>query len=332
MQMSQPSITSIERKFVDEAMRLSDIGVGPFIEQFERLWSGVNHKDYGVACNSGTNAIYLALKALGVGPGDEVIVPEYTMIATAWAVSYTGATPVFVDCEDDLLVHDWKITAKTKAVITVPIYGRKAPIPEGIPGIPVIEDMAEAHGIPPQGDIACYSFYGNKILTTGEGGMCITDNQEWAEEMRKLANMYFDDGRTMIHPKQGHNFRMTNLQAAVGVGQVLRFFEIRDKRKKIEDWYDALTPEDMRMPRRDALWMYDIDAGNRQEELKVFLESKGIPSRYGFKPMSMQPQYLGEYLDLNAYTWSKRILYLPTWTDMTYEDVKHVCQTIRYFA
>ena len=174
--MSKPSITELERHFVERAMALSDIGVGPFVGQFEALWAQKNKRSYGVACNSGTNAIYLALKALGIGQGDEVIVPEYTMIATAWAVSYTGATPVFADCGDDLLVHKYPITEKTKAIITVPIYGRKT---EKLPypmkwsvfkdeRIYVIEDMAEAHGIEPQGDIACYSFYGNKILTTGE--------------------------------------------------------------------------------------------------------------------------------------------------------------------
>lgn len=331
--MSKPSITELERHFVERAMALSDIGVGPFVGQFEELWAQKNKKKYGVACNSGTNAIYLALKALGIGRGDEVIVPEYTMIATAWAVSYTGATPVFADCGDDLLVHKYPITEKTKAIITVPIYGRKT---EKLPypmkwsvfkdeRIYVIEDMAEAHGIMPQGDIACYSFYGNKILTTGEGGMCLTDNEEWAEEMRKLANMYFDEGRTMIHPKMGHNFRMTNLQAAVGVGQVMRLDEILAKRKQIEKWYDENVPDALKMPSRDVLWMYDIQT-DHQEELKAHLENNGIPARYGFKPMSMQPQYLGEYENLNAYKWSKRILYLPTYTDMTEDDVKYICK------
>ena len=326
MILSKPSITDLERRYVEKAMDASDIGVGQFIGQFEELWAQKNKKKYGVSCNSGTNAIYLALKALGVGPGDEVIVPEYTMIATAWAVSYTGATPVFADCEDDLLVHNCGITEKTKAVITVPIYGREAPIPAEIP---VIEDMAEAHGIEPRGDIACYSFYGNKILTTGEGGMCLTNNKEWADEMRSLANMYFDEGRTMIHPKRGHNFRMTNLQAAVGVAQVMRCDEILEKRAKIQEWYDENLPEALKMPRRDVLWMYDIKVPDNVK-WKAEIERIGIPTRYGFKPMSMQPMYLGEYEHLNAYRWSKRILYLPTYTDLTEKVIKEICQKISY--
>lgn len=328
MQMSQPSITDLEKHFVNRALSKADIGVGDYIEQFENAWAKWNGMVYGVSCNSGTNAIYLALKALGIGPGDEVIVPEYTMVATAWAVSYTGATPVFVDCDDDLLMDITKIriTPNTKAIISVPIYGRASTIPEF--GVPLIEDMAEAHGIKPQGDIACYSFYGNKILTTGEGGMCLTNNQKWADEMRKYANMYFDEKRTYLHPKVGHNFRMTNLQAAVGLAQVMRIDEILAKRKQVETWYDQYMPEKYKMPKRDVLWFYDIQT-DKQEELKQHLELNGIPARYGFKPMSMQPMYLGEYEHLNAYKWSKRILYLPTWTDMSEEDVKYVCQKVQ---
>lgn len=333
MILSKPSITDLERRYVEKAMDASDIGVGQFIGQFEELWAQKNKKKYGVSCNSGTNAIYLALKALGVGPGDEVIVPEYTMIATAWAVSYTGATPVFADCGDDLLIDKFPFSGKTKAVIFVPIYGRKIHsayyVAARLADIAIIEDMAEAHGIEPRGDIACYSFYGNKILTTGEGGMCLTNNKEWADEMRSLANMYFDEGRTMIHPKRGHNFRMTNLQAAVGVAQVMRCDEILEKRAKIQEWYDENLPEALKMPRRDVIWMYDIKVPDNVK-WKAEIERIGIPTRYGFKPMSMQPMYLGEYEHLNAYRWSKRILYLPTYTDLTEKEIKEICQKISY--
>lgn len=330
MIMSKPSITELEKHFIGKAMEASDIGVGPFIEQFENLWANKNGMTYGVSCNSGTNAIFLALKALGIGKGDEVILPEFTMVATSWAVCYTGAVPVYVDCTDDLLmdVTKIKVTPKTKAIITVPIYGRRAAVPKL--GIPIIEDMAEGHGIKPEGDIACYSFYGNKILTTGEGGMCLTNNSTWANEMRLYANMYFDKNRSYLHPKMGYNFRMTNLQAAVGLAQVMRMDEILEKRKQVEAWYDQNLPEHVKMPPRDVIWFYDIQT-DHQEELKAYLEAKDIPSRYGFKPMSMQPTSLGEYEHLNAYKWSKRVLYLPTWTDMPETDVQKVCQAISSF-
>jgi len=327
---SKPSIGKLEKSFVNSALEKSDVGVGEYIERFEKAWSSYNKKEFGVACNSGTNALYLALKSLGIGVGDEVIVPEYTMVATAFAVIYTGATPIFVDCYDNLIMDEVKaeraVTKRTKAVIVVPIYGRPAKYP--VVKVPIIEDMAQAHGIQPQGDIACYSFYGNKILTTGEGGMCITNNGIWANEMRLYANMYFDKERTMLHPKVGHNFRMTNLQAAVGLAQVMRIDEILLKRKKIQDWYDTHIPESVLMPRRDVLWQYDIQVPNN-DLMKRKLEKLGVESRYGFKPMSMQPFIEGEYKHLNAYKWSQHILYLPVWTDMQEKDVKQICQYVR---
>lgn len=334
MRCSQPTITDKEKDYVNYALDYNDIGVGDFIGKFEESWASKNHLKFGVSCNSGTNAIFLALKALGIGQGDEVIVPEFTMVATAWAVTYTGATPVFIDCDDKLNIDvdliEEAISPKTKAIIPVHIYGRQCDM-IAINDIAlkyklyVVEDMAEAHGIQPTGDIACYSFYGNKIITTGEGGMCLTDNERWANEMRLLANMYFDKERKMLHPKVGYNFRMTNIQAAIGLAQVERFNEINAKRLKIQKWYDKYVPKSLKMPRRKVLWMYDIQT-NDQEELKAKLEKNGIETRYGFKPMSMQPCYEQEYKHLNAYKWSKRILYLPTYFDMTEDDVKEVCK------
>lgn len=335
--ISQPTITDLEKHYLDEAVNNSDIGVGGFIADFEQAWADYNHRSYGVACNSGTNAIYLALKALGLGPGDEVLVPEFTMIATAWAVTYTGATPVFVDCLDDLTI-DWvearhKLTKRTKAVIAVPIYGRS--VGQGFYDLAkdanlfIVEDMAEGHGIKPRGDISCYSFYGNKILTTGEGGMCLTNDKRIAEEMRSLANMYFDKNRTLLHPKVGHNFRLTNIQAAIGLAQVNRADEIIEKRHKIAGWYDKYLPRDFLMPKRDVVWVYDIDCGHRQQLVKEHLAKKGVDSRYFFKPMSQQPMYKGDYQSLEAYQWSKRGLYLPCYYDLTEEEVKYIAECLK---
>jgi perosamine synthetase len=161
--------------------------------------------------------------------------------------------------------------------------------------------------------------------------------------------MYFDKERKMIHPKMGYNFRMTNLQAAIGFAQARRIKEILAKRKKVQEWYDLYLPEHLKMPRRDVVWMYDIQT-DHQEELKQKLADSGIESRYGFKPMSMQPMYepsfpfcwpdgtevqavtpydLDKLHSLNAYKWSKRILYLPTFTDMTEGQVKEICQVLK---
>lgn len=294
------------------------------VNKFEQAWAKFNGYKYGVACNSGTNALFLALKALGIGKGDEVIVPEFTMAATAWAVSYTGAKPIFVDCKDDLTIDTSKIkiTEKTKAIMPVVIYGRVYDDCRRF-GIPVVEDMAEGHGIKPRGTVACYSFYKNKIIETGEGGMCLTNDKGLADEMRSLANMYFDKERRYLHPKIGYNFRLTEYQAEQGLKQVKDFKNIIKKRRKIEKWWDKYLAEQIKMPKRETVWMYDIDCKDKQEEVKKKVEM----SRYFFKPMSMQPCYNRKYKHLNAYKWAKRGLYLPLW-DLTEKEIKKICQKI----
>lgn len=328
----RPSLTDLEEAYLFDAFKSGEIGGGKYIGKFEQAWADYNRRKYGVACNSGTNALYLALLALGIGEGDEVIVPEFTMAATAWAVSYTGATPIFIDCDDTLNIDVSQIRGaisdRTRAIMPVHIYGRQCDMAaiNAIAqeyGLYVVEDMAEAHGIMPAGDIACYSFYGNKILTTGEGGMCLTDNEDWAESMRLYANMYFDKGRTMIHAEMGHNFRMTNIQAAIGYAQVMRIDEILKKRRQIERWYNKYMPKEFVRRNRDVLWMYDFDCGDKQAQIKAKTDT-----RYFFKPMSMQPSYSMPYEYLNAYKWSQRGLYAMVWTDMTEGDVKEICEQI----
>lgn len=292
----------------------------------------MNNRKYGVGCNSGTSAIELALLALGIKEGMEVIVPEFTMVATAFAVSNVGATPVFVDCLDDLTLDPEdlkaKITDKTKVIIIVPIYGR--PVVLEVYNISlyhklfIIEDFAEAHGIIPRGDITCYSFQANKIITTGEGGMCITNDERTANELRKLSSLYFDKEKSMIHGRVAHNFRMTNLQAAIGLAQCERFEELKNKRIQIAEWYDKHIPKEYKMPKRVVVWVYDISCN--QEATRWRLAEAGIETRYGFKPMSEQPPYLGEFEHLNAYKWSRKILYLPTYYDMEEKDVIEVCK------
>lgn len=335
--VAKPSITRLEKRYVKEALESGFISHGPFVTQFEERWAAYNGYKYGVACNSGTTAMFLALKALGVGNGEEVVVPEFTMAATAWAVSYTGANPVFVDCADDLNMDINKIREvlkpKTSVIMPVHIYGRKCHmdmirVAIRQRRIKIVEDMAEAHGIKPSGDIACYSFQGNKIITTGEGGMCLTNDIGLAEEMRKLSTLYFDFNRTLLHNKIGYNFKMTNLQAAIGCAQLDRIDEILNKRKRIEKLYNKLLPDYMHMPPRQVLWMYDVIVGKKQEEVKKRLLKKGVDSRYFFKPMSRQSMYNRHWQNLNASKWSEVGLYLPTYTDMTKEEVKYVADSL----
>lgn len=331
-------MTEREFSYAEDAIRSGWISSkGQYIQKFEQAWASWNGTRHGVACSSGTNALLLALRALGIREGDEVIVPDFTMVATAWAVTYCGAKPVFVDCGEDLTIEprliERSITSRTRAIMPVHVYGRQCDM-DAIMKIAreynlfVVEDSAEAHGVKPMGDIACFSFFGNKIITTGEGGMCLTSDPRLADQMEHLRSMAFDAEHTFLHKKVGYNFRMTNVQAAIGLAQVERIDEILIRRREIEKWYDSMVPEDVKMPKRDVLWMYDVRVGELKNEVKAKLEVSGVETRHFFKPMTRQPMYREERGVTNAYRASLEGIYLPTYTDMTREHVKEVCDAL----
>ena len=336
--VSKPDIGEKEIAYVTEAITSGWISsLGKYIPLFEDAFSRRHGQEFGVASSSGTNAIFLALKALGIKEGDEVIVPEFTMIATAWAVTYTGATPVFVDCGDDLNIDvskiEEKITARTKAILPVHIYGRQCDMDKIMQiahdyNLYVVEDSCEAHGVIPRGDIACYSLFANKIITAGEGGICLTNDIRLAEQMKHLRSMAFDEKHSFLHKKIGYNFRMTNLQAAVALAQTERLDELLAKRKQIEEWYNLPNHKTT-----NVLWMYDIilDTEEQRDGLVDYLASFGIETRPFFKPMSQQPMYLTEYKHLKAYDYSLRGLYLPTYSSMTKEDVDYIRNKVLEF-
>lgn len=287
-QVSKPYLAGREMEYLTEAVRSGWISSqGPFVRRFEEEFAQYNGVSYGVACSSGTTALTLALRALGVGPGDEVLVPEFTMVATAWAVTYTGAVPVFVDCADDLNIDvsliESRITPRTKVIMPVHVYGRRCDMDAIMKlaheyNLRVVEDSAEAHGVRPVGDIACFSLFANKIITAGEGGVCVTNSEHLARQMAHLRSMAFSKEHDFIHKKLAYNFRMTNMQAAVALAQLEQIDEILAIRKRIENHYDSgLDGVDgvTIMPPRDVLWMYDIRA-ERREELREFLADAGI--------------------------------------------------------
>ncbi|MFD8996608.1 DegT/DnrJ/EryC1/StrS family aminotransferase [Streptomyces abikoensis] len=342
--VSRPALDGKELEYVT-----ATIGDGwissqsPVIQRFEQAFADWNRIAHGVACSSGTAALTLALRALGVGPGDEVIVPEFTMIASAWAVTYTGATPVFVDCGDDLNIDvtriEEKITPRTRAIMPVHIYGRRCDM-DAIMDIAfqynlrVVEDSAEAHGIRPVGDIACYSLFANKIITAGEGGICLTDDPGLAGQLAHLRAMAFTRDHSFLHKKLAYNFRMTGMQAAVALAQVERLDEILATRREIEKRYDeglAGIPGITLMPSRDVLWMYDLRA-ERREELRAFLADAGIETRLFFKPMSRQPGYLHpDWPSLKANRFAEDGFYLPTHTGLTAADQDFIIARVREF-
>lgn len=343
-QASRPYLTGRELAYVTESIESGWISAhGPHVTRFEEDFARYNGYKHGVACSSGTAALTLALRALGIGPGDEVLVPEFTMIATAWAVTYVGATPVFVDCADDLTIDvtliERKITPRTKVILPVHVHGRRCEM-DAIMRIAfeynlwVVEDSAEAHGVRPVGDVACFSLYANKIITSGEGGVCVTNDARLASQMAHLRGMAISSDHSFLHAKLAYNFRMTDLQAGLALAQLEKIDEILEIRAAIEKRYDAGLddiPGVTRMPPRDVLWMYDMRA-ERQPELREYLRDEGIETRPFFKPMSRQPMYFDpNWQWLSASRFAADGLCLPTYTGLTEMDQDYIIHRIRRF-
>jgi len=339
-----PSLKGNELKYVQNAVETGWISsAGNYVKEFEKKFAEINDYKYGVACSSGTSALIIALRALAIGPGDEVIVPEFTMVASAWAVTIVGATPVFVDCKDDLNIDEnlieEKITSKTKAIMPVHIYGRRCNMDRIMDiaynyNLKIVEDSAESHGVKPVGDIACFSLYANKIITSGEGGICLTNNENLQKQMAHLRAMAFNSEHDFVHKKLAYNFRMTNMQGAIALAQVEQIEDILKRRKEIERIYDEKLmglKNVMIMPKRDVLWMYDL-AVEKRPELQKFLAEKGIETRQFFKPMSRQPMYYDpNWKNLNAAKFGHNGIYLPTYLDLTEADQEYIVSKIREF-
>ncbi|MER7988721.1 DegT/DnrJ/EryC1/StrS family aminotransferase [Streptomyces noursei] len=342
--VSRPALNGRELEYLTATVEDGWISSqGPMVRRFEQAFAEYNGSAHGVACSSGTTALTLALRALGVGPGDEVIVPEFTMVASAWAVTYTGATPVFVDCGDDLNIDvsriEEKITSRTKVLMPVHIYGRRCDMDALMDiafqyNLKVVEDSAEAHGVRPTGDIACYSLFANKIITAGEGGICLTDDPKLADQIAHLRAMAFTKDHSFLHKKVAYNYRITAMQAAVALAQTERLDEILELRRRIEKRYDeglADVPGITLMPPRDVLWMYDLRA-ERRAELQAFLADHSIETRLFFKPMSRQPMYFDpDWPSLKASEFAEDGLYLPTHTDLSPDDQDFIVSKIRAF-
>lgn len=328
---------------------------GEFIPRFEEGFARYCGAKFGVATANGTVALHLALTALGIGKGDEVIVPTLTFIATANAVRFTGAKPVFVDSRPDYWCLapeklEVAITPKTRAIIPVHLYGHPCDI-EAVMDIArrhrlyVIEDAAEAHGaeykgrrVGSFGDVNCFSFFGNKIITTGEGGMCLTDDESLAKKMKILRDHGANPDRRYWHDVVGFNYRMTNMQAAVGVAQVHRLDEFVKKKREIAGWYAGalkgleekgwlkLHPQ---MPwAKCVYWMYSVliepDFGVNRDDVMVRLAQRGIETRPFFYPLTVMPPYRGEGDFPVAQELSGKGLNLPSSVNLAREDVEKV--------
>ena len=331
---------------------------GPFVPEFEEKFASYLGVKRAVSTQSGTAAIHMALYELGIGPGDEVIVPVLTFVATVNPVMYVGATPVFVDVDPETWNIDPEkikkfITSKTKAIIPVHLYGNPANMEEIMYisqkyGIPVVENATESLGATFKGkftgtfgEFGCFSFNGNKIITTGGGGMIVTDDEESADHIKFLINQARDPSKGYYHPEIGFNYRMTNLEASLGLAQFERLEEFLEKKRKFHDIYrEILSSVDGIEFQREyeraesSWWLTSIVLGDdlsiSVEEFQRKLKEHGIPMRRIFMPIVEFPPYRkfakGDYK--NAYRIYERGLNLPSSTLNEIEDVERVAKRI----
>ncbi len=356
--VAEPWIAGKELEYVADCLKSGWISsLGKYIPQFEEEFSRYCGMEYGIATSNGTTALHLALATLGIGPADEVILPTLTFIATANCVTYTGARPIFVDSElatwnmDPAQVEE-KITPRTKAIIVVHLYGHPTDMDPilGIArrhGLYVIEDAAEAHGarykgqrVGGLGDISCFSFYGNKIITTGEGGILLTRNGEWAARAQQLRDHAMSPVKRYWHDDIGYNYRMTNVQAAIGVAQMERIDEFIAKKRQIAQWYSqrlsipGLTLAPQATWASSVYWMYSVlvDESQRRtsrDELACALREQEIDSRPFFWPLHLLPPYRR---DVGAFPVAEQLgregINLPSGVTLTEQQIEKIAQVI----
>jgi len=359
----EPFIGNKEVEYVTDCLKTNWISSkGKYIEKFEQKFANYCGCKYGISTTNGTTAIHLALASLGISSGDEVIIPTFTMISTAFAVVYTGARPVLVDAEPetwniDVTKIEEKITDKTRAILPVHIYGHPCdmdPIMEIARkhNLWVIEDAAEAHGAEykgrkagSMGHVNCFSFYANKIITTGEGGMVVTNDKKIAEKARLLKDLAHSKEKRFLHTDLGFNYRMTNIQAAIGLAQLEKIDELVEMRRrnaylyngKLKDIPGLILPPEKGWA-RNVYWMYSIltqdEFGVSRDELMNKLADEGIQTRTSFIPMHQQPVFRnmalfrGESYPV-AEALSERGLYLPSGSGLTKEQIDFICEVIR---
>lgn len=358
--VSAPMLVGNEKKYVMDCLTSSWISsCGKYVGQFETAFAQFCGARHAVSCCNGTAALHLALLALGVGPGDEVIVPTLTFVATANAVTYCGAQPIFVDSEPDSWTLDpdlieARITPRTKGIIVVHLYGQPAHL-DAIGAIArrhnlfVIEDTAEAHGAEYMGhrvgtlsDVACFSFYGNKILTCGEGGMVVTDNAALAQHIALLRGQGMDSERRYWFPIVGYNYRLTNLSAAIGLGQLEASEWHLRRRRAVAAWYrerlskvPGITWQEENQWSRHARWLFTIvledEVSTGRDSVMAYMENRGVETRPVFYPMHVLPPYR-EQAAGEAYPVAERIarggISLPTGAGLTRDDVDFVCDLL----
>lgn len=369
--VNEPLLGEKEIEYVLDCLHTGWISSsGKYLESFEQAWASYCGMRYGVAVSNGTTALQIAVACLGLEPNDEVILPTFTIISCAQAITYNEGIPVLVDSEPRTWCMDVsqiaaKITSRTRAIMPVHIYGHPVDMDPIVSlarqhGLMVIEDAAEAHGAEYLserstsnavwqrcggiGDISIFSFYANKLVTTGEGGMVLTNDSNIADKARSLRNLCFHRERRFYHTELGYNFRLTNLQAAIGLAQIERMPETIAKKRWIGETYTRRLKHipSLKLPveetwARQVYWMYglvlDESTGQNAVDFARLLLAEGIETRPFFLGMHEQPVYRNMGLFKGGkYPVAERIarqgLYLPSGLTLTETQLDQVCQAV----
>jgi perosamine synthetase len=363
--VSEPYISPKVQEYVSNAIDEKELSgnFGSYIAKFETNFAKFSGVKYAVCVSSGTTALHAALSVLDLAKGDEVIVQTLTNMATAFAVSYTGAIPIAADIESDTLnidpaVIQSKITEKTKAIIVVHLFGHPVDMDPIIKiakdnNLYIIEDCAQAHGstykgkkVGSLGDISCYSFYANKILATGEGGMVVTNNFDLAIKARKICSLsYGPSENRFMHEKIGFNYRMTNITAAIGCAQLEKIEEVIEKKRMIAKLYsDRLNGiNELQLPIEkdyafNVFWMYHVvlkgSAKGKRKNILKSLKEKGIDTRTSFVPLNQQNIYKNMGVVSfdscpNANYVGENGFYIPSGPVIELKDLEYVADSLK---
>jgi perosamine synthetase len=360
--VAKPVLAGNEKKYILECIETNWVSsIGRFLDLFEASFASYCGTRYAIACSSGTTALHLALCAAGVQPGDEVLVPTLTFIATANAVTYCGAKPVFIDCDPrfwtmDSTLLEAKINSKTKAIVPVHLYGHPVDM-LAVQEIAdkynlfVIEDAAEALGAEYKGrktgslgDAAIFSFFGNKTITTGEGGMLTTNNSQLAEQARLLRGQGLGTERRYWHEVIGFNYRMTNLQAALGIAQMERIEWYVEERIRVAKLYleRLVAVQDYLILPQEAdwakhvYWMFGVlikgATEKKRDRIMQTLAERGVETRPFFYPMHMLPPYqkleVKDQFPIAAKIAAQGIS-LPTYANLTEADIDYITSALK---
>ncbi len=360
--VNTPVIPSEAKIFVNDCLDTGWISsTGSYLQRFEKKFAKYVNRKHAIAVSNGTVSLHVALAALGIGPGDEVIVPAFTIISCLNAILYTGAIPVIVDVEPDIYTLDPKqlekaYSLRTKAIMPVHIYGHPADMDPIIKfaekhNLYIIEDAAETHGALYKekicgsfGEISSFSFYANKLITTGEGGMVVTDDDKLAEAVRGLQNLCHLPDQRFHHETLGFNYRLTNVQAAIGCAQLLHAEEFLNRKRKMGKLYDegfadipGIEITKIRSWAKSSYWMYPVriteESGMSCKEFQAKLKEKGVDSRTFFWPLSKQPMLKDFDVKVLPCPVSEKLAcegcYLPSGLALTELEINKVIKIIK---